>query len=109
MANGAPRSVTDQTGDSARPANPAALADTLTRALAASTTEQARLRATSRHLATTRHNHDKTIRSFLEHGAPLGPQEDRGRGLSANAPTIHLPRLDGDELVRRRSRPVQVS
>ena len=69
-AGGLAELVTDQTGIRARPADPASLADALTRALAASTTQRARLRAAGRHLATTRYNHDKTVRKFLGHVAP---------------------------------------
>jgi glycosyltransferase involved in cell wall biosynthesis len=69
-AGGLAELVTDETGYPAWPADPSSLADALARALAADTTDRARLRAAGRHLAATRYNHDKTVRSFLSDIAP---------------------------------------
>ncbi|MBC6468657.1 glycosyltransferase [Actinomadura alba] len=68
-AGGLAELVTDQTGYSARPADPASLADALARALAADTADRARLRAAGRHLAAT-YDYDRIVHRFLCDIAP---------------------------------------
>ncbi|WP_433186202.1 glycosyltransferase family 4 protein [Actinoallomurus sp. CA-150999] len=69
-AGGLAELVTERTGYTATPGDPASLATAIARALAADTTQRARLRAAGRHLAITRYNYDTTVRRFLHQMAP---------------------------------------
>lgn len=70
-AGGLAELVTDnQTGYTARPANPRSLAGAVRRALTASPADRARLRAEGRRLASVRYDYGAIVRSFLRNIAP---------------------------------------
>lgn len=59
-----------KTGYTGRPGDPRSLAVALRHALAATPADRARRRAEARQPAATRHDYDKTVRSFLHNVAP---------------------------------------